>query len=340
MKKFQIINLAVLLLIINPFRGIAQYLPENSTYWVFGTQDGAQHYVAEIGTNENPDKTFVLLHGGYGKEHSGFIDMVLPFANEFRFVLYDQRGSLRSPAPDSTITVDVFAKDLEIIRKQLNVEKLQIIGHSMGALIALDYLEAFPDRVKSLTLLGAPPDFAHQSVFGDLSHLSEKTGPLRDEIHAFQEANKDAKLKELQLDNLEGLTARQRFQAARIYRSYNDLYNIDNWQKPAVAFYNPKVIEVLNKHTQYEGWMERQEKISRAVTSIDVPIRVINGKQDYIGGFDICWPVLMEKMSDAKLYLIDKACHLPWIDQPDEFNSIFLEVLRESAALKGLEKDE
>lgn len=334
MKRIQILIIAILLLVMNPIRGIAQYLPENSTYWVFGTKDGAQHYVAEIGTTEDPDKTFVMLHGGYGKEHSGFIDMVLPFSDEFRFVMYDQRGSLRSPAPDSTLTVDVFAEDLEIIRKQLNVEKLQIIGHSMGALIALGYLAAYPERVKSLTLLGAPPDFAQPStVYGNLSYLYEKWQPLFADIQAFQEANKEAKLKELQLDSLESLTARQRYQATRIFRAYGNLYNIDYWQKMDVAFYNPNVIEFIRQNSAPDSWNIRAEKLSKTISSVNVPIRVINGKQDFIGGFDLYWPVLIEKIPDAKFFLIDKACHYPWLDQREEFNKIFYRVIKESAKL-------
>lgn len=327
----KLLTIAFALSLASSLQLMAQYLPENASYWKYGTEDGAIHYVVEIGTTRNHDKTFVVLHGGYGKEHSDFINMVLPFSNEFRFVLYDQRGSLRSPAPDSTLTLQVFAEDLERLRKELNLNKLQIIGHSMGALIAFDYLSSYPENVKSLALIGAPPNFYHRSVYGDLSDLSQKYEVLKNDLDSLIQVNQESKLKELHLENQEKLSARQHYQQAHIEYAAGNLYDIDKWNKIGFAFYNPRVIEMIRKNTEYDEWDQRRERLSKTVTSLDVPIRVINGKYDYIGGFEIYWPVLMEKMQDARFYSIDKAIHMPWIDQPDTFNEVFGSILKESS---------
>ncbi len=63
--------------------------------WYLPTTDGVTElYIKEIGSGS----PVVILHGGYGAEHSYLIDAFAPLFSERRFVFYDQRGSLRSPA--------------------------------------------------------------------------------------------------------------------------------------------------------------------------------------------------------------------------------------------------
>lgn len=97
--------------------------------WYLQTSDSVKHFVTEFGKGD----TVVVLHGGWGAEHSYLIDAFRPLSNQFHFVLYDQRGSLRSPAPDSTITIKQFVEDLEALRQELGLEQLTLLGHSMGS---------------------------------------------------------------------------------------------------------------------------------------------------------------------------------------------------------------
>lgn len=59
-----------------------------------------QLFVQEYGTG--PD-TVVVLHGGWGAEHSYLLDAFSGVGNDRHLVFYDQRGSLRSPCPDSLV---------------------------------------------------------------------------------------------------------------------------------------------------------------------------------------------------------------------------------------------
>src|SRR5207248_468751 len=72
---------------------------------------------------------------------------------KFRVVYYDQRGSLRSPAPLKAISVAAHVADLETLRAELGVDRIHLVGHSMGTALALCYLAAHPDRVGRLVLV-------------------------------------------------------------------------------------------------------------------------------------------------------------------------------------------
>ena len=46
----------------------------------------------EFGTGKD---TVLVLHGGFGAEHSYMLTALRPLEKQYHFVLYDQRGSLR-----------------------------------------------------------------------------------------------------------------------------------------------------------------------------------------------------------------------------------------------------
>ena len=120
--------------------------------------DGSQlaHYILEYGVEAKPGNTVIVLHGGWGAEHSYLLPAVRPLADTYRFVLYDQRGSLRTPlVPPPKITYQSLVEDLEQLRLRLGLEKITLLAHSMGNHLAYGYLRAHPERVAGLILVGA-----------------------------------------------------------------------------------------------------------------------------------------------------------------------------------------
>src|SRR5213079_2732537 len=54
---------------------------------------------------------------------------------------------------DTTLfTIEHFVAELDSLRSTLGFEKFHILGHSWGAIVALEYYRAHPERVASLTL--------------------------------------------------------------------------------------------------------------------------------------------------------------------------------------------
>jgi hypothetical protein len=105
-------------------------VPVNQWYMNTKDADGTklQHYIAEYGIESKPGNTIIVLHGGWGSEHSYLVPVIKPLAGEYRFVLYDQRGSLRSPAnPPAKITYANLIEDLDQLRQRLGQE-----GHADG----------------------------------------------------------------------------------------------------------------------------------------------------------------------------------------------------------------
>lgn len=120
--------------------------------WSLSVGEGCSLYVREYGDRSLP--TRVVLHGGWGAEHSYLLDAFVGLEQHFHLVFYDQRGSLRSWKCDTeSISVARHVEDLEQLRLALGLERLDVIGHSMGAVLAGAYLRKYPERTGRLVMV-------------------------------------------------------------------------------------------------------------------------------------------------------------------------------------------
>ena len=130
----------------------------------------------------------VFLHGGPGLRFMPFDSNVYGglAADGFRVYLYDQAGSGASKFLEHTseYTIERFVDDLEAVRLQLHAERMILIGHSMGSLLAASYVAKYPARVGKIVFHSPAPIWhADDSTF-DMSRTdAEPVGlgsiPLR-----------------------------------------------------------------------------------------------------------------------------------------------------------------
>lgn len=74
-------------------------------------------------------------------------------------VALDLRGHGRSPLPaDSDYSVPAMARDVAAALDELRLERVILVGHSIGALVAVEYAAAHPDRVAGVLLLDPAGD--------------------------------------------------------------------------------------------------------------------------------------------------------------------------------------
>ena len=117
------------------------------------TGDGHRIYVEQCG---NPDGIpVIVLHGGPGGGCSPAMRRYFN-PNEYRIILFDQRGCGRS-RPHASVqnnTTWDLVRDIEMIRIALEIERWVVFGGSWGATLSLIYAQAHPDRAAYLALRG------------------------------------------------------------------------------------------------------------------------------------------------------------------------------------------
>jgi len=106
----------------------------------------------------------VLLHGLVsGNMATWYSTVALPLAKTHRVALYDLRGHGDSSLPQQGFDLDSHVGDLlAVIGARLpNARQVDLVGHSLGALIALRFALTYPERVRRLVLIDAPMPAKH-----------------------------------------------------------------------------------------------------------------------------------------------------------------------------------
>lgn len=112
-----------------------------------------------------------LVHGGPGLDHSYFRPHLDSLADQHELVFYDQLGSGRSQRPPALIGgIEGWAEELDALRAALGHERISLLGHSFGVLVAASFAVHYPERLEAAVLTGAP------SVFDFPGSYAEKRG--------------------------------------------------------------------------------------------------------------------------------------------------------------------
>src|SRR5947208_14035029 len=79
----------------------------------------------------------IVLHGGPGLDHTMFRPYLDPLGDDFRLLYVDERGQGRSQRVDpATLSLEVFARDVDLLAETLELDGFALLGHSFGAIIA------------------------------------------------------------------------------------------------------------------------------------------------------------------------------------------------------------
>ena len=296
--------------------------------WDYVADDGVRHYVLQFGRGD----TVVVLHGGWGGEISGLIDAVRPLSDRFHFVLYDQRGSLRSPAPESTITVARLVRDLDGLRRQLRQERLALLAHSMGSALGYAYLANHPDRVRGLVLFAPvqPTNDAMRSLgipASDTARLAE----LRRALGARQNARRLATLSAegLNRQDTTRFSDRERTALWRIGLAGRMLARTDEWRamRGGPRFYDPRVGQAIERNSTPAQHDSLWKSFLPALERFQGPVIAIAGDEDFVDPGAALWRYTATRVPRLRLEVLSGAGHLPWIDQPAAFRALVNDAL-------------
>jgi 2-succinyl-6-hydroxy-2,4-cyclohexadiene-1-carboxylate synthase len=134
----------------------------------------------DVGSGTRP---LVLIHGYTGFRHD-FATQLPELGALGRTLAPDLRGHGESShAPDpSRYTLARCAQDVLGLLDALGVERCDLLGHSMGGMIALRFALAHPERVASLVLMNTaarPPEGIPEDTFRAAWEVARAVGMVR-----------------------------------------------------------------------------------------------------------------------------------------------------------------
>lgn len=260
-------------------QGTDRQSPLNKDVTVFGFKI---HYL-EAGTG--PD--VVLLHG-LGGDSSNWTFNINALSRSFHVIVPDQLGFGFSDKPLINYRVGTLVDFLDKFLAELNLNRVTLVGNSLGGWIAADYTIEHPDKVARLVLVDSA-GFALPKDF-DMQQLSTLNPSTREQMRALAGRvfyNKGLFANEEMID----LMLSRRLTAG-------DGFTID------------KLI----------GSIQRSEDVlDNRLGKIKVPVLIIWGKQD--GLLPLSDGERFKKeIAGARLDVFDQCGHAPMAEQATKFN--------------------
>ena len=162
--------------------------------------DGYNINVEEVGSGF----PLIVLHGGPGLDHSMFRPYLDSLGDEFRLLYVDERGQGRSERVDpTTLSLEVFARDVDLLAEALELEGFALLGHSFGAIITT-YHATELGTAAAYVLSGGGD--SSEALDADVEAALAALGDNRETITASWEAEKtletDGQLKQVLRDQM------------------------------------------------------------------------------------------------------------------------------------------
>lgn len=99
----------------------------------------------------------LLLINGLGSDRSEWLYQTPVFSPHFRVVTFDNRGAGESETPPGPYTTEQMAGDAAALLDHLGIDRADVLGVSLGGMIAQEVALRRPDRVRRLVLACTAP---------------------------------------------------------------------------------------------------------------------------------------------------------------------------------------
>ena len=102
--------------------------------------------------NKKNSVPIVFIHG-VGLDHQMWREQV-NYLNEFSILTYDLLGHGKTPYNKDELSLNDFSSQLLEILNYLKLDKIHLVGFSLGSLIALDFSSRYQEKIEKLILIG------------------------------------------------------------------------------------------------------------------------------------------------------------------------------------------
>lgn len=253
----------------------------------------------------------VVVHGGLGLDHSYLRSGLDPLGAHLRLEYIDLRGNGRSPRPESSgewqaLTAERWAEDIEHVRRAIGADRIIVLGHSFGGIVAQEYALRHHDRVAGLILCTTYPSFEHAEVATQL--VASRGTPA-------------------QLEALTRLTTApfdDDAEFARVARAVLPLY----FHRP-----DPELIAREFGEVRYSGPAFARSFLDllpafnsvQRLPSLRCPTLVVSGGDDWIAPAVHTGEVLRSLIPGAEHVVLEESGHMPFLEEPERFRQAVMD---------------
>ncbi|MBO68320.1 MAG: alpha/beta hydrolase [Acidiferrobacteraceae bacterium] len=260
--------------------------------------------------NRGPDGTWYEVCGnlegspivfchGVGLDLHMWDEQIPALAGHFPLIRYDLIGHGETPAKPDTSSLRIFTEQLLTLVRHLNLGPINLVGLSMGGVIAQQFVAEYPQLVNRLVLMNTVYKRTEVELAGVRSRL--------------------------QLTANKGLVP---IADAAITRWFDEDFREQH----------PMVVNKIHKRlvsNDFEGYLNAYRvfvncdaEINSALRGVDCPTLIITGGRDTGSTATMAFRMAAD-LHDARVVVFDELHHLSAVESPSQVNSELLSFLME-----------
>lgn len=231
----------------------------------------------------------VLFIHGLGSSTRDWEMQVPFFSKNFQVVTYDVRGHGKSDKPPGPYSVPLFAQDATGLIKALDLQKTNVVGISMGGMIAFQLAIDAPDLINSLVIVNSGPELVIRT--------------MKDRMNLWQRRL---------IVRLLGMRKMGAVLGGRLFPKpeHEEIRQLfaDRWAENDTRAYQDAMNALV-------GW-----SVSDRLSQIACPVLVIAADEDYT-------PIsakeaYVKKLRDAEFVVVPDSRHATPVEHPEVFNQV------------------
>lgn len=283
--------------------------------------DGAKLFCRVFGKETNPP--LIVMHGGPGLGHNYLLPQMAELGKFAFAIFYDQRGTGQSTGDDDwqSNPLQTYIRDVEQLRKAFGLERISLLGHSWGGVLASLYALAYPEHVDKIIYLNTVP-ISSADYIEFVKHRTDIVNKNKNELTAIREtpafAQGDPKTVE------------------KFYRIYFKSYfakpelanTLTLTMSPKAAINNFKIYDLFYNYTTQNPF-DLYEKLS----TLNKQSLIITCDKDVIPMHYM--KHLQKSLPSSKFVLIKNSGHFPYIDQSKILFKTLHDFLKETVSTQS-----
>jgi 3-oxoadipate enol-lactonase len=263
-------------------------------------------------TGGNGKEVLLLLHGNFASWR-WWQPLLKNTPKGYRAYAPDMRGCGDTDQPEEGYTIAQHAEDLNQLIGALRLNRLHLVGHSLGGCVALDYALNNPQRIKSLTLV-APAPAEGSSVINASSNGYDTS--CSSTMHSAFRLSKS-------------LGTYRRVMEKAISR----LMNPDRIGSEFEALVDDAVRMSLNAAVGHIETLNCWD-VRDVIGQLNLPVLIIGGRNDRLISPEALQKAA-EKIPNGRLIMWPGMGHTPQLEQPERFNRILYKFTRQHSMTRA-----
>ncbi len=267
------------------------------------TANGMNLHYLDWGNEGAP--VMLMLHGLRGHCHS-WDDVSARFRGDYRVLALDQRGRGETDwAPRGDYSTDAFVADVEEFCYTVGIEKFTLVGHSMGGRNSMAFAGRNPGMLENLVIVDIGPEIDPTGSTRITRELVEVPQEFDDFEALFQYMNQQNRFASEPV-------LRRRLKYASKELSGGKI----GWR------YDPEI-----RAQRRDGTGAPPPNLWGTLSKVSCPTLIVRGTETDTLSLDVA-NRMVDTLADGRLVHVEKAAHMVFEDNPEEFNAALADFLR------------